>query len=47
LRHLALTKEVAADYVGFRGGVCDNNHRQLTLIPEKIQAIRQVLQISL
>jgi uncharacterized protein (UPF0264 family) len=47
LRHLALTKEVAADYVGFRGGVCDNNHRQSTLIPEKIQAIRQVLQISL
>lgn len=47
LQHMALIKEVAADYVGFRGGVCDNNHRQSTLNPEKIQAIRQVLKISL
>ncbi|NOU24806.1 MAG: hypothetical protein HOO90_04635, partial [Methylotenera sp.] len=31
------------NYMGFRGGVCEGNQRQLELNPDKIQAIRKLL----
>ena len=41
LKHVAMTKAIAPDYMGFRGGVCINNQRRSKLDPEKIRAIRE------
>lgn len=43
LQHVAIAKEVNLTYMGFRGGVCDENQRALSLNAEKIKAIRQLL----
>ena len=43
LQHVALVKSIAPDYIGFRGGVCINNHRRLALSADKIKAIRAVI----
>jgi len=41
LQHVAGIKEINPDYVGFRGGVCVNNLRNLAIDSDKIRAIRQ------
>lgn len=43
LQHVACVKEIAADYIGFRGGVCDNFMRQSSLDADKIIAIRNAI----
>ena len=42
-QHVALIKELNPSYIGFRGGVCENNHRELALDTEKIKAVRKVV----
>jgi len=42
-QHVAIVREIAPDYIGFRGGVCINNQRKSVLDPERIKAIRKVL----
>lgn len=37
--HIAVVKALNPTYIGFRGGVCNNNQRQLALDAEKIRAI--------
>lgn len=43
LQHIALVKEINPTYIGFRGGVCDEDKRRLSLNAEKIKAIRKTL----
>ena len=43
LEHIAQAKTIKPNYIGFRGGVCLNNQRQLVLDPNKILAIRHAL----
>lgn len=43
IQHVALAKQVNPTYVGFRGGVCDEGQRVLSLNADKLQAIRKVL----
>jgi len=43
LEHVAIAKEISPTYMGFRGGVCAENRRQLGLNADKIKAIRSVL----
>ncbi len=43
LQHIGVIKEIAPDYMGFRGGVCANNNRKSELDPDKIRAIRKVI----
>ncbi len=39
LEHIAIVKALNPTYIGFRGGVCNNNQRQLAIDAEKIRAI--------
>lgn len=39
LQHIAIVKEINPTYMGFRGGVCDENRRELGLNADKIRAI--------
>ena len=39
VQHIAIAKEINPTYMGFRGGVCDENKRQLGLNAEKIRAV--------
>jgi uncharacterized protein (UPF0264 family) len=43
LQHVAIVKTINPSYVGFRGGVCDQNQRNLSLSAEKIKAIRKAM----
>lgn len=43
LEHIAMAKEINPTYVGFRGGVCVENQRQLNLDAAKIKSIRKAL----
>jgi uncharacterized protein (UPF0264 family) len=43
LKHVADAKKINPTYIGFRGGVCDANQRQLGLDAEKIKAIRAAI----
>lgn len=43
LQHIALAKEINPTYMGFRGGVCAEDQRELSLDVEKIRAIRKSL----
>ena len=38
-QHIVIAKEINPTYMGFRGGVCDENNRQLGLSIEKIRAV--------
>lgn len=40
LQHVVIAKQIAPDYIGFRGGVCVNNQRKSKLDPVKIRTIR-------
>lgn len=43
LQHIVTAQAIAPDYIGFRGGVCDNHERKSKLDPEKIKAIRAAI----
>ncbi len=43
LQHVDLIKEISPSYIGFRGGVCNNNQRQLALDAAKIKAVRKIV----
>lgn len=43
LEHVAIVKEMHPTYMGFRGGVCADNQRKLSLDADKIKVIRSVL----
>lgn len=43
LQHVKIMKELRPTYLGFRGGVCAENQRELSLNAEKISAIRKAL----
>ena len=43
LQHVALIKEINPSYIGFRGGVCDDNQRNLALDSAKIKAVRKIV----
>ena len=43
LQHVVAAKELNPTYVGFRGGVCDENKREFSLNSDKIRAIRKAL----
>jgi uncharacterized protein (UPF0264 family) len=43
LKHVAIAKKVNPTYIGFRGGVCNNNQRQQSIDGDKIRAIRNAL----
>lgn len=43
LQHVEMLNKLNPNYMGFRGGVCEGNQRQLELNPDKIQAIRKLL----
>ena len=43
LQHVDLIKDINPSYIGFRGGVCDDNQRQLALDAAKIKAIRKTM----
>jgi uncharacterized protein (UPF0264 family) len=43
LQHIAILKEINPTYIGFRGGVCDANQRELNLDAAKIIAIRKTM----
>ena len=43
LQHVDLIKNINPSYIGFRGGVCENNQRQLALDAAKIRAIRKLV----
>lgn len=43
LEHVAAVKEIAPDYIGFRGGVCLGNQRRAQLSPEKIKELRELM----
>lgn len=42
-QHIAPLKNLNPNYLGFRGGVCENNQRSLSICPEKIQQIKKEL----
>ncbi|MDI1308091.1 MAG: (5-formylfuran-3-yl)methyl phosphate synthase [Methylotenera sp.] len=43
LQHVTLIKELNPTYIGFRGGVCDDNQRNLALDAARIKAVRQMV----
>ncbi len=43
IQHIVSIKKIKPNYVGFRGGVCENDQRTLSLSGEKIRAIHQKL----
>lgn len=43
LKHVAAAKKINPTYIGFRGGVCNANQRQLGLDADKIKAIRAAI----
>jgi len=43
IQHIAVLQEVNSTYMGFRGGICDSNKRELGINVEKIKAIRAIL----
>lgn len=43
LQHVAIAKKTNPAFMGFRGGVCAENQRELSLDAEKIKAIRYAL----
>lgn len=43
LQHVAIAKKINPTYMGFRGGVCAENQRQLSLDAGKIKAIRKIV----
>lgn len=43
IQHIERMKEINPTYMGFRGGVCEANQRELRLNIDKIQAIRSAL----
>jgi len=43
LQHVAVAKKINPTYMGFRGGVCAENQRNLSLSSEKIKAIRKLM----
>jgi (5-formylfuran-3-yl)methyl phosphate synthase len=43
LQHVALIKEINPTYIGFRGGVCDDNQRNLALDSAKIKEVRKIV----
>ena len=43
LQHVPIIKEINPSYIGFRGGVCDDNQRQLALDASKIKAVRKIV----
>ncbi|MDI1361306.1 (5-formylfuran-3-yl)methyl phosphate synthase [Methylotenera sp.] len=43
LQHVTLIKELNPSYVGFRGGVCEDNQRNLALDATKIKAVRKIV----
>jgi uncharacterized protein (UPF0264 family) len=44
LTHVEAAKKIAPNFIGFRGGVCFENQRQLALDTEKIHRVRKFLQ---
>lgn len=42
-QHVALIKEISPSYIGFRGGVCNDNQRNLALDAAKIKAVRKIV----
>ena len=43
IQHVDLIKDVNPSYIGFRGGVCDGNQRQLALDAAKIKSVRKIV----
>lgn len=43
LQHIAIAKKTTPTYMGFRGGVCVDHQRKLSLDADKIKAIRRML----
>lgn len=43
LQHVELIQKANPNYIGFRGGVCEDNQRKFALKGEKIKAIRKIL----
>jgi len=43
MQHIVDVKEINPTYIGFRGGVCHANQRELALDIEKIKEIRKIL----
>ena len=43
LQHVVAAKKLNPTYIGFRGGVCDENKREFSLNSDKIRAIRKAL----
>jgi uncharacterized protein (UPF0264 family) len=43
LHHVEMLKKLSPTYIGFRGGVCNDNLRELSLDPGKIKAISNIL----
>ncbi len=43
LQHMSLIKELSPSYIGFRGGVCNDNQRNLALDAAKIKAVRKIV----
>ncbi|MES1986701.1 MAG: (5-formylfuran-3-yl)methyl phosphate synthase [Pseudomonadota bacterium] len=43
LQHVPIIKEINPSYIGFRGGVCDDNQRQLALDAAKIKEVRKIV----
>jgi len=43
LQHVALIKEMNPSYIGFRGGVCDADQRNLALDASKVKAVRKIV----
>ncbi|MBC7697085.1 MAG: (5-formylfuran-3-yl)methyl phosphate synthase [Bacteroidia bacterium] len=43
LQHVVAAKELKPTYIGFRGGVCEENKREFCLNSDKIRAIRKAL----
>lgn len=43
LQHVALIKDLSPSYIGFRGGVCNDNQRNLALDAAKIKAVRKIV----
>lgn len=43
LQHVVTIKELNPTYIGFRGGVCEENKREFCLNSDKIRAIRKAL----
>lgn len=43
LQHVVAAKELSPTYIGFRGGVCNENKREFSLNSDKIRAIRKIM----